>query len=79
MRIYEILAGGAIPYIRDLDSVPSGALAFLNKSLLQDALSLPGIVPEELRLDKFAFDFDKYRRAAAELLRHTQQHVWVDF
>lgn len=87
MRIYEILAGGAVPIVKDLHLVPSGALAFLDKELLQQASSLVGIdatdlqiIPEpapppNLQINHSQFDNDEYERIAAALLRHTQQRL----
>ncbi|CAE6932249.1 unnamed protein product [Symbiodinium natans] len=69
MRIYEILASGSLPYIENVDQIPPTALVFVNKTLLKAAHTLgarkDGVWPG-------------YATLAAELLRHTQQHLTTE-
>ncbi|CAE7663106.1 unnamed protein product [Symbiodinium sp. KB8] len=69
MRIYEILAAGSMPYIEKVEQIPPTALVFVNKTLLKAARELGG------RKDG---TWPGYAMLAAELLRHTQQHLTTE-
>mmetsp|Transcript_52761 Transcript_52761/g.122795 ORF Transcript_52761/g.122795 Transcript_52761/m.122795 type:complete len:305 (+) Transcript_52761:1-915(+) len=75
MRIYEILASGSVPFIKDVDAIPGGALAFLDKELIRHAMALPGVDHVNLRVHDRTFQFETYEMLAAALLRHTQQRL----
>ncbi|CAJ1452394.1 unnamed protein product [Effrenium voratum] len=74
MRIYEILSCGSVPYIQAAEEIPDTALVFVNKTLLRAARHFEGLVPEEFRLAHT----EGYATLAAELLRHTQQHLTTE-
>ncbi|CAK0833822.1 unnamed protein product, partial [Prorocentrum cordatum] len=86
MRLYEILANGCIPILGDLQEVPRGALAFLDRALLARAASFSGLgnlqisTSTELPPEPKAGGLDErgYTDAAAELLRHTQQRLTTE-
>lgn len=78
MRIYEILASGAVPYVENITKIPPGALAFLDKELLRAAMNLPGVDASRLRCDTSSFNEALYSEHAAALLRHTQRRLSTD-
>ncbi|CAL1131429.1 unnamed protein product [Cladocopium goreaui] len=80
MRIYEILAAGSVPYIHAADEIPDAALVFVNKTLLRAArrLATEGGPVDPLDPILGKLDGIKYATLAAELLRHTQQHLTTE-
>ncbi|CAK8987664.1 unnamed protein product [Durusdinium trenchii] len=83
MRIYEILACGSVPYIHAANEIPDAALVYVNKTLLRQAQQLVANAGQPPR-DAFStptvdsLDLTKYVALAAELLRHTQQHLTTE-
>eukprot|EP00928_Gymnodinium_smaydae_P028011 TRINITY_DN21485_c1_g1_i1.p1 TRINITY_DN21485_c1_g1~~TRINITY_DN21485_c1_g1_i1.p1 ORF type:complete len:669 (+),score=102.43 TRINITY_DN21485_c1_g1_i1:78-2009(+) len=75
MRLYEILASGAVPLIRDIHLAPAGALSLCDKDLLSQALSLPGVDVAQRQIDESSFQMQAYKDLAEALLRHTRERL----
>jgi hypothetical protein len=73
MRHYEILANGCIPYFIDLDKCDDDTMVFLPKSLIKEAMNLPGV--SFLKIDFDKFDKKKYNEILIKLLNYTRRYL----
>lgn len=73
LRHYEILANGCIPYFVDLDNCPENTMHLLPKTLIKEAMNLPGV--SYLSIDHAKFDKEKYYEILAKLLDYIRTHL----
>ena len=73
MRHYEILANGCIPYFVNLDECDCNTMYFLPKSLIKEAMNLPGV--SYMSIDHEKFDKVRYFEILNQLLEHTRQYL----
>lgn len=73
LRHYEILANGCIPYFLDLDKCPLMTMHKLPKSLIKEAMSLPGV--SRGKIDHSKFNYGRYYDILNKLLDHTKKYL----
>jgi hypothetical protein len=73
LRHYEILANSCIPYFPDLEKCPINTMFNFPKSLILEAMNLPGVSYNSI--DFSIFPIEKYFQLANKLLEYTKNNL----
>jgi hypothetical protein len=75
MRHYEIIAAGCMPFFIDLSSCPENTMKNFPKSLVLEAMQLPGFDIHTRTIDMNIFPIDKYYELLDKVVDHAKQHL----
>ena len=75
LRHYEILANGCMPYFDGLEKCPPTKLTHLPKTIILEAMKLPGVDPVAKKIDFAVFSMSKYNELLTKAMEHMRAHL----